>query len=676
MTKGANAVDKKNAVKKLKHLIEQINYHNYRYYVLDDPIISDYEYDQLMNELMEMETAFPELATEDSPTKRVGAPPLDEFKKVKHLVPMISLADAFDKDEALEFDERIARMLGSNEDRVYCAEPKIDGLSAALLYENGKLIRGATRGDGTEGEEVTVNIRTIKMVPLRLLNKTQYSLPLRFEARGEVYMTKNDFKNLNEIRQNNGEPLFANPRNAAAGSIRQLDSQITASRKLKMFFWGAGALEKTEMKSQWKLLQALKAWGFRINPLIKLCRNIHEVLDYYEHIMEQRDDLDYEIDGIVVKVNSLLLQDELGNTTRAPRWAIAYKFPARQVTTKINDIIIQVGRTGTLTPVAVLEPVAIGGVTVSRATLHNMDEIERKDIRIGDCVLVERAGDVIPEVVKSIAEKRTGNEQVFVMPEQCPVCSAAVIKEGAVHRCTNISCPAQVKESILHFVQRSAMNIDGLGEKIVEQFLKNAIIKDVADIYSIKKDDIVKLERFAEKSATNIIAAIEASKKPPLEKFLFALGIRQVGIHMARVLARQFGSLEKLQTANEEKLLGIKEIGTETAKAIKAFFREEKNENVIKKLLDSGIEIREEKREREPSILSGKIFVFTGTLETLSRQEAQEMVENLGAKASLSVSKQTTYVVAGKDAGSKLEKAKTLGVTILSEKEFLTLIGK
>jgi len=667
-------MNRKEAVKRIEYLRKEINYHNYRYYVLNDPIISDAEYDALMRELMKLEEDYPDLITSDSPTQRVGAKPLDEFNKVRHLVPMISLADAFDEGELREFDARIKRMLKIDKNIEYCVEPKIDGLSASLIYENGKFIRGATRGDGLEGEEITQNLKTIKTVLLQLIENEKYRVPALLEARGEVYMNKKDFKELNLEREKRGEPLFANPRNAAAGSIRQLDSKITAERKLNVFFWGIGALEGVKIETQYEALEALKSWGFRINPLVKLCKNIKEVVEHYSEILSRRNDLEYEIDGIVVKVNSIALQNELGFTTRAPRWAIAFKFPASQGTTKIKDITVQVGRTGVLTPVAILEPIFISGVTVSRATLHNMDEIERKDIRIGDYVLVERAGDVIPAVVKAIPDKRVGQEKKFTMPSTCPECGSIIVKDGAVHRCTNISCPAQIKEAILHFVSRPAMNIDGLGEKIVEQLLKNNLIKDIADIYYLKKEQLVNLERFADKSASNIIKAIQDSKNTSLERFIYALGIRQVGQHMAKVLAEHLGSLDKIMNSTENELLQIKEIGPETAKSIVQFFNEQRNKELIKKLLNAGIQIQEKRKEEKSFKLQNKTFVFTGALKSMTREEAKELVEKLGGKAASSVSKKTSFVVAGEEAGSKLEKAKELGVKIITEEEFLEMI--
>lgn len=667
---------KEEAKKRIEILKREINYHNYRYYVLDNPIISDYEYDQLMKELIELEAQFPELITPDSPTQRIGAEPLEEFKKIRHLTPMISLGDAFDEKELIEFDQRIKRMLNDYKDIEYSAEPKIDGLSCSLLYKDGIFTIGGTRGDGLEGEDITLNLKTIKTIPLRLIESTEYDRPKILEARGEVYMKKKDFNELNEQRLEKGEPLFANPRNAAAGSIRQLDPKITASRRLDIFFWGIGTIEGINVKTQWEALNALKSWGFKVNPLVKLCKNIEEVKKYHQEILKIREELEYEIDGIVVKVNSFDLQNKLGMTTRAPRWAIAYKFPAKQVSTIIKDIIAQVGRTGTLTPVAILEPVQLMGVTISRATLHNQDEIDRKDIRIGDKVLVQRAGDVIPEVVKSIPELRTGSEKKFHMPSKCPECSSEVVKDGAIHRCTNISCPAQIKESIIHFASRSAMNIDGLGEKIIEQLLSANLLKDIADIYYIKKQDLLNLERFAEKSATNLINSIESSKETTLERFLYALGIRQVGVHMAKVLAKHFGNLDNIKKATQEELLQVKEIGPETAKAIVDFFKEKKNIDTINKLIKAGLKIKtEEVPIKAIRSLEGKSFVFTGELKNFTRYEAERLVEKLGGKISSSVSKKTNFVVVGENPGSKYEKAKSLGIPIINEEEFMKLIS-
>jgi len=669
-------MNKEGAKKRIEQLKEEINYHNYRYYVLDDPVISDYEYDLLMKELMELENQYPEFKTSDSPTQRIGAEPLEEFQKIKHLTPMISLGDAFDEKELIEFDQRIKRMLNYSGNIEYSAEPKIDGLSCSLLYKNGIFTIGGTRGDGIEGEDITANLKTIRSIPLRLLESKKYPKPTVLEARGEVYMKKKDFNELNQQRLKNNEPLFANPRNAAAGSIRQLDPKITASRKLNIFFWGIGAIEAIKINNQWEALEALKSWGFKVNPLVKLCKNIQEVKIYHQEILNKREELEYEIDGIVVKVNSFEFQNKLGMTTRAPRWAIAYKFPAKQVSTTIRDIITQVGRTGILTPVAILEPVQLMGVTISRATLHNQDEIDRKDIRIGDKVLVQRAGDVIPEVVKSIPEYRTGEEKKFRLPSKCPECSSDVIKDGAVHRCTNISCPAQIKESIIHFASRSAMNIDGLGEKIIEQLLSENLIKDIADLYYLRKEDLLPLQHFAEKSATNLINAIENSKETTLERFLYALGIKQVGIHMAKVLAKHYGNLEKIKKATVEELLEIKEIGPETAKAIVDFFQEKKNIETIDKLIKAGIKIKETEAVAEIiSPVKGKSFVFTGEMKKYTRQEAEALIEKLGGKVSSSVSKKTDFVVVGEKPGSKYEKAKSLGVRIINEEEFLKLVS-
>lgn len=667
------------AQKRIAQLREEINYHNYRYYVLDDPVISDAEYDQLMGELENLEKQFPQFITPTSPTQRVGAPPLEKFEEVRHALPMLSLANAFEEAEVQEFDRRIKRFLGTDRDIEYCAELKIDGVAVELVYENGFFTIGSTRGDGLVGENVTQNLKTIKTIPLHLILKKGEIPPSLLEVRGEVYLPLKAFQELNRQREEKGEPLFANPRNAAAGSLRQLDSSITAQRPLDIFCHGLGQLQGRSISTQWELLHTLQSWGFKVNPHRRLCANIEEALDYYRQMEELREKLPYEIDGTVIKVNSLRLQEALGTIARSPRWALAFKFKPKQVTTKILDIEVNVGRTGALTPTAVLEPVMIGGVTVSRATLHNQDEIDRKDVRIGDTVIVQRAGDVIPEVVKVIPEKRTGKEKKFKIPDRCPVCGAEVDRPAgeAVARCAGIACPAKLKETIIHFASRDAMNIEGLGAKIIEQLVDRGLVKDYADLYDLDLEKMLTLDRMGEKLASNILTSIARSKKTSLDRLIYALGILHVGEHMAKILAREFSTLEELSQASWERLTQIKGIGQEIASSIVKFFAQKPNQRVIQKLKEKGIEYSITPRRVEPALrkLEGKSFVFTGALKNMSRQEAEARVEALGGKASSAVSKKTDYVVVGEDPGSKYEKAKALGIKILTEEEFLKMIS-
>ncbi len=670
-------MDKAAAIKRIKGLRDLISYHNRRYYQLDDPEISDVEYDHLMRELIELEGRFPEIDVSESPTQRVGAAPLDKFATVSHLAPMLSLANAFSEQDILDFDERIKRFLGANENITFVVEPKLDGTAVNLVYENGVLTVGATRGDGEKGEDVTQNLKTIDSIPLAMKKGKESSVPERIEIRGEVYIEIEPFKKLNKRRLKEGEQPFANPRNAAAGSLRQLDSRITARRPLEIFCYGIGLVTGKTFKRHWDVLQTLSRWGFRVNPHVKQAKDIHECIAYYQHIDKIRTELPYEIDGVVIKVDDIALQERLGTVSRSPRWAIACKFAATQETTVIEDIQVHVGRTGVLTPVAIMKPVRVGGVTVSRATLHNMDEIEKKDIRIGDTVIIQRAGDVIPEVVKVIESKRSGKEKRFVMPATCPECGSHVVRlEGeSAHRCIGLVCPAQIKEHITHFASRGGMDIEGLGDKMVAQLVDAKLIRDPADIYFLKKEKILTLERMAEKSANNLLAAIERSKTPPLEKFIYALGIRHVGEHMARVLARSFKSLDSLMAATEDDLLAIRDIGPEVAGSITRFFSEQSNKKVIEKFRKAGVKPIEKFRPKDMR-LAGKSFVFTGTLSKLTRSEAKEIVESLGASATDSVTKTTDYVVAGESPGSKIEKARASGVKIIDEKEFLKLTGR
>ncbi len=660
--------------KEVERLRELINYHNIKYYRDDNPEISDAEYDELFRRLVELEKKYPELITPDSPTQRVGAPPLEKFEKITHLTPMFSLDNAMNPDELREFDRRIKRMLGTSRDIEYTAEPKIDGLAINLIYERGRFISGATRGDGITGEDVTQNLKTIRELPLRIMDKNP---PELVEIRGEVYMKLKEFQELNKERERKGEPLFANPRNAASGSVRQLDPNITASRKLHLFVYQLGEVRGRRFKSQWEVINQLREWGFPVQDKIKLCKSIDEVVDFYQKLIEERDEkFEYEIDGLVVKVNSLELWARLGETARAPRWAIAAKFPPRQKTTKIKDIIVQVGRTGALTPVAVLEPVEVGGVIVKRATLHNQDEIDRKDIRIGDTVIVQRAGDVIPEVVKPILEKRPKNAQKFTMPEKCPVCGSKVVRpEGeAIHRCININCPAQIKERIKHFASRNAMNIEGLGDKIVELLFERGLVKSIADLYRLKKSDLVGLPGFAEKSAQNLIDALQQSKKTTFSRFLYALGIRLVGEHTAQLLAEHFKNLGELSQAKLEDLMNIEGIGPEVARSIKDFFENKDNQKLVRELLELGISFEEEKKPARETPLSGKTVVLTGALDSMPREQAKVLIQRAGAKVASSVSKKTDLVIVGKDPGSKYDKAKALGIKMIGEQEFLSLL--
>ncbi len=650
-------------------LVEEINYHNYRYYILDDPVISDAEYDRKMRRLQELEKQHPEFKSQDSPTLRVGAPPQKVFSTVEHAVPMLSLDNALDKKEVIAFDERIKRALGKSQKMEYCCEVKLDGLAIELTYINGYLETGSTRGDGTTGEDVTPNIKTIPVIPLKLQGHT---LPERVDIRGEVIMQIPDFKELNRQRTEQGESPFANPRNAAAGSLRQLDSRVTAQRALTFFPYGYGVLSESLGNTHFATLERFKEYGFKINSLIRVLDSIEQVIDYHSEMIELRHELDYEIDGIVVKINDLAWQKELGIRSRSPRWAIAYKFPAQQETTRIKDIIAQVGRTGTLTPVAILEPVNVGGVTVSRATLHNQDEMERLDVKIGDRVIIQRAGDVIPQVVKVIMDQREGTEKSFHFPKYCPVCGKQVKKiQGQVAiRCVNLSCPAQVKERIKHFASKRAMDIDGLGDKLIDQFVDNGLINDVADLYKLQKNDLLQLGRMADKSAENILAALQESRHRTEDRLLYALGLRFVGEHVARVLLKAFPSIENLSRTTREELIAIKEIGPQVADSVVSFFEQPENIKLLHRLRTYGVQT-EQLSAPSDSEFSGKTFVFTGTLEQLSRKEAQDIVERLGARATSSVSKITDYVVVGTNAGSKATKAQELGLEIWTENDFL-----
>lgn len=662
----------KQRIEKLRSLI---NYHNHRYYVLDSPEISDEEYDELMRELSQLEVEHPELITSDSPTQRIGAPPAEEFGVVEHPEPLLSLANAFSYEDLAAWHRRASNLLGGSYFDLVC-EPKIDGLAVALTYIDGLLVTGATRGDGYRGENITQNLKTIRSIPLSVPRE---EAPPRFEVRGEVYIPREGFKKLNEERAREGLPLFANPRNAAAGSVRQLDSSITAKRPLDIFVYGLGPVEgKAVPDTHWEIMQWLKSSGFKVNPDIALCRTLDEAEEYHQKWVEGRGSWPYGVDGMVVKVNSIVFQGELGAVAREPRWAIAYKFPAVQGTTRLIDIGINVGRTGRLNPYAILEPVHVGGVVISSAALHNEEDIHRKDIRIGDTVIVQRAGEVIPEIVGPVVSKRTGKEKKFHMPGHCPVCGAEVIKpeDEAMHRCTNSACPAQALEQIKHFVARNAMDIDGVGEKLCQALFEKGLVKDVADLYYLTPKQLLGLEKMADKSVSNALESIDASKDRPLARVIFALGILHVGEEYAELLADKFSSIDDLAKTGREELLSLPSIGPKIADSIVAFFRQEGNRRVIKKLREAKVKLAREEARPEKLPLTGEEFVITGKLESFTRSEAEARVKELGGKAGSDVTKETSYLVVGADPGSKLAKAEKLGIKTLSEAEFLELLNQ
>jgi len=657
--------------KEIRRLVKLINYHNRKYYLEDNPEISDYEYDTLLKELIALEKKYPQYKTADSPTQRVGGAPLKEFKTVKHKFPMLSIDNTYSSEELLDFDRRVTKLL--TEKTEYVVEPKIDGVAVSLIYENGYFIQGVSRGDGDQGDEITANLRTIRNLPL--------SIPFssRIEVRGEVYFKKKDFELLNQRRKKDGEPLFVNPRNAAAGSLKLLDPTLVSRRPLNLFVY-TGYLRRGP-REHYLILQLLRELGFPVNPHIELFTNIEEVINYCRKFQKKKDKLPYDTDGMVIKVNSLAAQEKLGATTKSPRWLVAYKFPAAQATTRLKDIILQVGRTGVLTPVAILEPVGLAGSTISRATLHNEDEIERLDVRIGDKVFIEKGGDIIPKVLKVVKEVRTGKETIFKMPEKCPVCGGKVYRDtdGVAVRCENVRCPAQVSERIKHFASREAMDIEGLGEALVNLLVEKELVSDYGDLYSLKLKlaDLITLERMGEKSSQNLLKAIEKSKERPLPNFLFALGIRHIGIHSAEILSEKFESILELRNSDLETLSSIPEIGPTMAESIFNFFRDKETAIVLEKLEQAGVKAIKKsglKVKNEKKIFSGKRIVLTGTLENWTRSEVTRLIKGLGGRLTASVSPKTTFILTGKEPGSKLQKAKTLGIKIIDELEFKKII--
>lgn len=656
---------------RMDELIDQINYHSNKYYNDDAPEISDYEYDNLMKELIKIEEENPQIKRADSPSSRVGGKPLDKFTQITHKIPMLSLSNAYSDKDLKDFDKRVREL--SDDSVEYVVEFKIDGLSVGLTYKNGVFEKGATRGNGVVGEDITENLRTVKTIPLKI-NDTEEVV-----VRGEVYISKQNFEKINELQEEQGLQLFANPRNLAAGTLRQLDSKLTAKRPLDIFIFNLEYIENTNLKSHSESLEYLKNLGFKVSTDYKVCSNIEGVIEHIEYWTENRSKLPFEIDGMVIKVNDLQQREVMGYTAKSPRWAIAYKFPAEQKKTKLIDIIVEVGRTGTITPTAILEPVRLAGTTVSRATLHNEDYINEKDIKIGDTVLVQKAGDIIPQVVQVVKDDRDGNEIEFKFPDKCPVCSEPTVRlEGeAAVKCINISCPAQIRRGIIHFASRDAMNIEGLGESIVGLLLDNNIIKDIADLYYIKKEDVINLERMGEKSAENLIKAIEKSKQNELYRLINGLGIKYIGVKGAKVLAKNFDSLDEIINADSVQLTNLEEFGDIMANSVVEFFKEEKNMTVINKLKEAGVNTESIKNKDESivNIFEGMKIVLTGTLPTLKRNDAKEMIEARGGKATSSVSKSTTFVLAGEEAGSKLTKANELGVKVIDEAKFLDILN-
>ena len=662
---------------KIKSLRKQINDHNYQYYVLDNPIISDSEYDKLLNELELIEKEYPKFIVPESPTQRIGATPIESFGTITHRITMMSLANAMNEDELNAFDDRLKKRLNKSDEIEYVIEPKLDGLAVELVYENGKFINGSTRGDGNTGEDITTNLKTIKGIPLVLRDETT-TLPNLLEIRGEVFIRKEDFKLLNDNRIKSGKQLFANARNAAAGSLRQLDPKITAKRSLSIYCYQAGVVDGIDFTTHVEFLDHLKQWGLPVNPKVTKVKGIKKAIQIHKNLESERNEFPYEIDGSVIKVNSISLRNELGERSRSPRWAIAGKFKSQQVTTVINDIFASVGRTGAITPVAKLEPVEVGGVTVTNATLHNQDEIDRKDIRIGDTVLIERSGDVIPKVIKVIQEKRPKNTKGYHLPNHCPACNGGLLRpeNEVVFRCFNYSCPAKIKGKLKHFVSKHALDVDGLGEKLIDQLVNEGIIKNVDDLFRIQKKQLADLERMGEKSADNIIGSINKSKLTTFSRFIYALGIRHVGEHISKLLERTYErDFDSFLTASYEDLESIEEIGPIVAQSIIDFWNDPSNKQIIDNCFELGV-VFEQKNNIISQTLMGKIFVFTGTLEKFNRKKAKEIVESHGGRTSSAISKKTDYLVAGPGSGSKKDKAKTLGIDIINENEFEKLISK
>ena len=659
-----------------RFLAQELTRHNHLYYVLDAPEIADSEYDRLMQELLDLERRWPELVTPESPTHRVGAPPLSKFKSVPHTAPMLSLDNAFNDDDVFDFERRIRRLLKTGTATTFMVEPKMDGVAVELVYRNGILVLAATRGDGYTGEDITANVRTIRSLPLRLTATENNVIPSLLEVRGEIFFDRKAFRQFNRERTAAELPPFANPRNAAAGSLRQLDSQITARRPLNIFCYGIGTLEGDAPASQSELLKQLKMLGLPVNSLVQSCRTIEDVLAVYRSLETQRETLPYDIDGMVIKVDAWSQQEQLGVTSRSPRWAIAYKFKAIQATTRLENIEVQVGRTGALTPVAHLLPVSVGGVVVSRATLHNQDEIDRKDVRLGDMVLVQRAGDVIPEVVMPIVSQRRGDERCFRMPDSCPSCGAPVVRtDGEIAlRCVNSDCPAQIKERIRHFASKGAYDIDGLGEKLVDQLVTCGLVTSFPDLFALDATGLAGLDRMAEKSAANLVQALQISKTVSFERFIFALGIRHVGEHVARILAQHYPALEPLQVAKPETLEVIDGIGPIVAASVASFFEREENSRMVKRLLAAGVQIKTD-RVRLETRLADMTFVLTGALTRMPRSQTKQMIEAAGGKVTGSVSRKTDFVVAGTSPGSKLDKARQLNVAVIDEAQLWEMLG-
>ncbi|MGM0840671.1 MAG: NAD-dependent DNA ligase LigA [Bacillota bacterium] len=668
-------MDRQSAENRINELHELLNQYNYEYHVLDKPSVSDSEYDQLLRELIDLEDLFPDLKTSDSPSQRVGGAILDAFEKVEHRTPMLSLGNAFNEEDLRDFDRRVRQAVG--DDFSYVCELKIDGLAVSLRYEDGVFAQGATRGDGSIGEDITSNLKTIRSIPLKISEK------ISFEVRGEAFMPKGSFEALNKIKDEKGEEPFANPRNAAAGSLRQLDPKIAASRNLDLFLYALADIGDTGIDSHSEGLDKLDSLGFKTNPERKQCATIEEVIEFVGKWTDQRPNLSYDIDGIVIKVNSLEQQEQLGTTAKSPRWAIAFKFPAEEVVTVLKEIELSVGRTGVVTPTAILAPVRVAGTTVQRASLHNEDLIREKDIKIGDHVVIKKAGDIIPEVVNVLEDKRTGDEQEFHMPTHCPECESELVRlEGEVAlRCINPKCPAQIREGLIHFVSRNAMNIDGLGEKVISQLFREKLIEDVADLYRLERDQLLQLERMGEKSADNLLEAIQTSKANSLEKLLFGLGIRHVGAKAAKTLAQEFGSMDKLMNLGKEELTNVNEIGDKMADAIVAYFENDEVKELIQELKDAGVNL--EYKGPKPvaasevdSYFAGKTIVLTGKIERLSRNEAKEKIEMLGGKVTGSVSKKTDLVIAGEEAGSKLAKANELNIEVWDEDKLMEELNR